>query len=150
KVEGFWRAHQVPMAGVRENPAHLKLLEDWLRSYKPEELFDEAGRLITELKALAPKGTRRMSANPHANGGTLRRPLRIPDFRNYAVKVDKPGKTMAENTRPLGCFLRDLMKQNLNNFRVFGPDETTSNKLDDLYKASKKLWLAEYLPEDSD
>jgi xylulose-5-phosphate/fructose-6-phosphate phosphoketolase len=150
KVEGFWRAHQVPMAGVRENPAHLKLLEDWLGSYKPEELFDQSGRLMPELKALAPRGTRRMSANPHANGGLLRKPLRIPDFRNYAVKVDKPGKTTAENTRPLGCFLRDIMKQNMSNFRVFGPDETASNKLDDIYQASKKLWLADYLPEDGD
>ena len=150
KVEGFWRAHQVPMAGVRENPAHLKLLEEWLHSYRPEELFDESGRLIPELKTLAPKGTRRMSANPHANGGLLRKPLRIPDFRDYAVKVDKPGKTTAENARPLGCFLRDIMKQNMTNFRLFGPDETTSNKLDDVYKASKKLWLADYLPEDAD
>jgi xylulose-5-phosphate/fructose-6-phosphate phosphoketolase len=150
KVEGFWRAHQVPMAGVRENPAHLKILEAWLRSYKPEELFDEGGRLIPELKALAPKGTRRMSANPHANGGLLRKPLRMPDFCDYAVNVEKPGKTTAENTRPLGCFLRDIMKRNMTNFRVFGPDETSSNKLDNVYEASKKLWLADYLPEDSD
>jgi xylulose-5-phosphate/fructose-6-phosphate phosphoketolase len=150
KVEGFWRAHQVPMAGVRENPAHLKILEDWLRSYKPEELFDQNGRLIPELRALAPTGVRRMSANPHANGGLLRKPLRLPDFRDYAVKVDHAGKTMAENTRPLGQFLRDIMRQNPTNFRVFGPDETASNKLDDVYQASKKLWLADYLPEDAD
>jgi xylulose-5-phosphate/fructose-6-phosphate phosphoketolase len=150
KVEGFWRAHQVPLAGVRENPEHLKLLEAWLRSYKPEELFDQSGRLIPELKALAPRGMRRMSANPHANGGLVRKPLRLPDFRNYAVKVSRPGGTTAENTRPLGCFLRDIMKQNRTNFRVFGPDETASNKLDDVYQASKKLWLADYLPEDAD
>jgi xylulose-5-phosphate/fructose-6-phosphate phosphoketolase len=150
KVEGFWRAHQVPMAGVRENPEHLKILEQWLRSYKPEELFDDKGRLIDELKALAPKGTRRMSANLHANGGLLRKPLRMPDFREYAVKVEKAGTTTAENTRPLGKFLRDIMRQNMTNFRVFGPDETASNKLDDVYQASKKLWLADYLPEDAD
>lgn len=150
KIEGFWRAHQVPLSGVRENPAHLKQLEDWLRSYRPEELFDETGRLIPELKALAPKGNRRMSANPHANGGVLRRALRLPDFREYGAPVDKPGQTAAGNTRPLGRFLRDVMRQNMTNFRVFGPDENTSNKLDAIYEASKKLWLAEYRPEDAD
>ena len=112
KVEGFWRAHQVPLSGVRDNPAHLKQLEDWLRSYKPEELFDKNGRLIPELKALAPKGPRRMGANPHANGGLLRKPLRMPDFRDYAIQVEKPGQASAENTRPLGRFLRDIMRQN--------------------------------------
>jgi xylulose-5-phosphate/fructose-6-phosphate phosphoketolase len=150
KVEGFWRAHQVPLAGVRENPAHLKLLEDWLRSYRPEELFDEGGRLIPELKALAPTGTRRMGANPHANGGLLRKTLRLPDFRDYAIQVEKPGQTAAENTRPLGRFLRDIMRQNSINFRVFGPDENSSNKLDAIYEVSKKLWLADYRPEDAD
>jgi len=150
KVEGFWRAHQVPLASVLENPDHLRQLEGWLRSYRPEELFDEKGRLIPELKALAPKGTRRMSANPRANGGLVRKSLRMPDFRDYAVKVDKPGQVSAENTRPLGRFLRDLMRQNMTNFRVFGPDETASNKLDAVYEASKKLWLADYLPEDAD
>jgi xylulose-5-phosphate/fructose-6-phosphate phosphoketolase len=150
KVEGFWRAHQVPLAGVHENPAHLKQLEDWLRSYRPHELFDEKGRLIPELKALAPKGTRRMSANPHANGGLVRKALRLPDFRGYAIKVDKPGQVTAENTRPLGRFLRDTMRENMTNFRVFGPDETTSNKLDAIYEVSKKLWLEEYRPEDAD
>src|SRR6476659_6266792 len=150
KVEGFWRAHQVPLAGVRENPAHLKSLEDWLRSYRPEQLFDTSGRVVAELKALAPKGVRRMSANPHANGGLLRKPLRTPDFRDYAVNVDKPGKTTAENTRPLGRFLRDVMRLNPKTFRVFGPDENTSNKLDAIYEVSQKLWLADYLPEDAD
>jgi len=150
KVEGFWRAHQVPLAGMHENPAHLKQLEEWLHSYRPEELFDEKGRLIPELKALAPTGTRRMSANPHANGGLVRKPLRMPDFRDYAIKVDKPGQASAENTRPLGRFLRDIMRANMANFRVFGPDETASNKLDAVYEASKKLWLADYLPEDAD
>ncbi|HSZ55697.1 MAG TPA: phosphoketolase family protein [Tepidisphaeraceae bacterium] len=150
KVEGFWRAHQVPLTGVRENPAHLQLLDQWLRGYKPEELFDEAGRLIPELRALAPKGTRRMSANPRANGGLLRKPLRLPDFRSYAVKLEKPGTVYAENTRPLGQFLRDIMRQNMSDFRVFGPDETASNRLDAIYEVSKKLWLAEMLPEDAD
>jgi len=150
KVEGFWRAHQVPLAGVKENPAHLKQLEEWLRSYKPEELFDANGRLIPELKELAPKGVRRMSANPHANGGLLRKPLRLPDFREYGVKVENPGQTEVENTKPLGVFLRDIFKLNSANFRVFGPDENTSNKLDAIYQVSKKTWLADYLPEDAD
>ena len=150
KVEGSWRAHQVPLAGVRENPAHLKLLEEWMRSYRPEELFDESGRLIPELRALSPSGTRRMGANPHANGGLLRKALRLPDFRDYAIQVEKPGQIAAENTRPLGRFLRDVMRLNPKTFRVFGPDENTSNKLDAIYEVSKKLWLADYLPEDAD
>jgi len=150
KIEGFWRSHQVPFANVRQNPAQLKTLEEWLRSYRPEELFDETGRLIPELKELAPVGTRRMSANPHANGGLLRKSLRLPDFRTYAIEVDKPGQNAAENTRPLGRLLRDVVRQNPNNFRVFGPDENTSNRLDAIYEVSKKLWLADYLPEDAD
>lgn len=150
KVEGFWRSHQVPLAGMRDNPAHLKLLEDWMRSYRPEELFDGSGRLVSELRALAPTGTRRMSANPHANGGSLRRNLRLPNFREYAVTVEKPGQATAENTRPLGQFLRDIMRQNLQTFRVFCPDENSSNRLDAIYEVSKKLWLADYLPEDAD
>jgi xylulose-5-phosphate/fructose-6-phosphate phosphoketolase len=150
KVEGFWRAHQVPLAGVKENPQHLQQLEEWLRSYKPEELFDDQGSLIPELKALAPKGTRRMGANPHANGGVLRKSLRMPDFRDYAIDVPHPGHQEVENTRPLGQFLRDIMASNMDNFRVFGPDENTSNKLDAIYEVSKKLWLADYLPEDAD
>ncbi len=139
KVEGFWRAHQVPLAGMHENPAHLKQLEAWLRSYEPERLFDKSGRLIPELRALTPKGERRMGKNPHANGGTVRKPLRMPDFKDYAVKVEEPGKGSAENTRPLGQFLRDIMRENMTSFRVFGPDETTSNKLDAIYEVSKKL-----------
>ena len=150
KVEGFWRAHQVPLSKVKEDPAHLKQLEDWLRSYKPEELFDDNGRLHPELKALAPQGNRRMSANPHANGGLLRKALRMPDFKDYALVLEAPGKLLAENTRPLGKFLRDIMKENMHNFRVFGPDENSSNKLDNIYEASKKTWLADYLPEDAD
>ena len=108
KVEGFWRSHQVPLAGMKENPAHLKMLEEWLRSYKPEELFDATGRLIPELKALAPKGTRRMSANPHANGGLLRKALRMPDFQDYALALESPGKVTAENTRPWANFCATL------------------------------------------
>jgi len=150
KVEGFWRSHQVPLSNVRENPAHLAQLETWLRSYKPEELFDAEGRLIADLKALAPKGHRRMSANLHANGGRLRKALRLPNFHDYRIEVEKPGAISAENTRPLGKFLRDIMHANMHNFRVFGPDENSSNKLDDIYTASKKTWLADYLPEDAD
>ena len=150
QVEGSWRAHQVPLADVRNKPERLQQLEAWLRSYRPEELFDESGRLRAELKALVPKGNRRMSANPHANGGLLRRALRLPDFRDYAQAVSKPGKDVAENTRPLGKFLRDIMRNNMKNFRVFGPDENSSNKLDDVYEVSQKTWLAEYLPSDAD
>jgi xylulose-5-phosphate/fructose-6-phosphate phosphoketolase len=150
RVEGFWRAHQVPLPGVRENPEHLKQLERWLRSYEPERLFDANGRLLPELRAIAPKGERRMSANSHANGGKLRRALRMPDFRDYAVAADQPGQHAVDNTRPLGAFLRDIMLNNPTNFRVFGPDETTSNRLDAVYAASKKMWLADYLPEDAD
>src|SRR5437773_350963 len=150
KVEGFWRAHQVPLSGLHDNPAHLKQLEDWLHSYKPEELFDQNGRLVPELKALAPKGLRRMGATRHANGGLLRKALRMPDFRDYAIQVEKPGQASADNTRPLGRFLRDIMRQNRANFRVFGPDENSSNRLDAIYEVSKKLWLADYLPEDVD
>ncbi len=148
KVEGFWRAHQVPLSDARNNKDHLKQLERWLKSYRSQELFDREGRLIPELQKLAPKGKRRMSANPHANGGLLKRNLRLPDFRNYAAVIDRPAKTRAMNTKPLGAMLRDIMKMNIDNFRVFGPDENTSNKLDAIYEVSKKLWLADYLPED--
>jgi xylulose-5-phosphate/fructose-6-phosphate phosphoketolase len=150
RLEGFWRAHQVPMADVKKNPERLKVLEQWMRAQKPEELFDADGKLIQELKELAPTGPRRMSANPHANGGLLKKALRLPDFRAYRLKVDKPGQIEAENTRPLGAFLRDVMKANMDRFRVFGPDENTSNKLQDIYEVSKKFWIAEYFPEDSD
>ncbi|PZO35335.1 MAG: phosphoketolase [Pseudanabaena frigida] len=150
KVEGFWRAHQVPLSGIHSNPEHLKMLENWMRSYQPEELFDASGKLLPELKELAPKGDRRMSANPIANGGLVRKALRMPDFREYGVKILKAGQTEAENTKPLGVFLRDVMRQNMENFRVFGPDENTSNKLQAIYEVSKKFWIAEYLPEDAD
>jgi xylulose-5-phosphate/fructose-6-phosphate phosphoketolase len=139
----------VPIADVRGNPAHLQQLEAWLHSYAPETLFDENGCLQAELKALAPKGARRMSANPHANGGLLRRALRLPDFRAYAAELPGPGKITAENTRPLGMLLRDVMAQNMTNFRVFGPDENASNKLDNIYEVSKKTWLADIYPEDA-
>ncbi|MGO9228090.1 MAG: phosphoketolase [Bryobacteraceae bacterium] len=150
RLEGFWRAHQVPLPDVKKNPEQLHLLENWMRSQKPEELFDAGGKLLPELKALAPTGAHRMSANPHANGGILKRALRLPDFRTYAFGVTQPGKSEAENTRPLGNFLRDVMKMNINNFRVFGPDENTSNKLDAIYQVSKKFWIAERFPEDTD
>ena len=150
RLEGFWRAHQVPLPDVKKNPAQLQLLENWMRAQKPEELFDGGGKLLPEFKELAPAGARRMSANPHANGGILKHALRLPDFRSYAASVAQPAASEAENTRPLGVFLRDVMKMNMDNFRVFGPDETTSNKLDAVYEASRKFWIAEYFPEDSD
>jgi xylulose-5-phosphate/fructose-6-phosphate phosphoketolase len=149
-LEGFWRAHQIPLPDVATHPAQLKVLETWMHSYKPAELFDAEGRLIPELKALAPKGHRRMSANPIANGGLVRRPLDMPDFRRYAVAVKKPGATVAGNVPTLGPFLRDVMRQNMQNFRVFGPDETQSNQLQALYEVGKKVWLGESFPEDAD
>ena len=150
KVEGLWRSHQVPLAEMHNNPAHLAQLEAWLRSYRPESLFDDAGRLVPELRALAPAGQRRMGANPHANGGLLRRSLKMPDFRDYAVKVDKPGTTEAGPTQLLGTYLRDIARDNPNNFRVFSPDENASNRLHAIYEATKKTWLGEYFPEDAD
>jgi len=150
KLEGYWRAHQIPIPGVIENPEHLKILETWMRSYKPEELFDAGGKLVPELKELAPAGNRRMSANPHANGGLLRKPLLLPDFRDYAAQVTVPGASEAEPTYILGQFLRDVMRGNMHNFRVFGADETASNRLQAIYEVSKKTWLAESKPEDLD
>ncbi|PLW84294.1 phosphoketolase [Kineobactrum sediminis] len=150
KVEGSWRSHQVPLANVRADPEHLAALESWLRSYRPEELFDDQGRLVESLRALSPIGPRRMGANPHSNGGLLRRPLRLPHFRHYAVAVESPGQERVFNTRPLAALLRDTMARNPDTFRLFGPDETTSNKLDTVYEESKKLWLAQRLPEDDD
>ncbi|HKJ92214.1 MAG TPA: phosphoketolase family protein, partial [Longimicrobiales bacterium] len=149
-LEGFWRSHQIPLPDVATNPAHLALLESWMRGYKPEERFDENGRLVPELKALAPKGDRRMSANPVANGGLLRRPLDMPDFRDFAIDVEAAGRTVAGAVPRLGDFLRDVMRKNMENFRVFGPDETQSNKLQAIYEAGKKVWLGDYLPEDDD
>src|SRR6266853_962367 len=142
-IEGTWRAHQVPVADLQSKPEHLKILEEWMKSYRPEELFDEKGKLIPELAELAPKGDRRMGANPHANGGLLLRDLVMPDFRNYAVSVSKPGTQNAEATRVLGGFLRDVMKLNSEskNFRVFGADETASNRLEALYDVTEKQWM---------
>ncbi len=148
-VTGSWRSHQVPM-GNMSAPGHLQILEDWLRSYKPEELFDAQGTLLPELKALAPQGHRRMSANLYANGGRLRKELQLPDFRQYAVAVPQPGTVQTENTRILGEFLRDVMANNMTNFRVFGPDETASNRLTDLYTVTQKTWMGDYLPTDAD
>jgi xylulose-5-phosphate/fructose-6-phosphate phosphoketolase len=149
KVEGTWRAHQVPMGGM-ESPEHLKILESWMKSYRPEELFDANGRLVPELADLAPKGTRRMGANPRANGGLLLKELRMPDFRDYAVEVARPGTSRAEATRIAGQFLRDVMKLNMKsrNFRVFGPDETNSNRLGALFEVTQRTWLADTVPED--
>jgi len=150
KAEGSWRSHQVPFSDVRHNPANLELLAAWMRSYKPEELFDANGTLIPELKALAPKGSRRMSANPHANGGLLRKDLNLPNFKKYAVDIPTRGTIEHENTKPLGEFLRDVLKNNPTTFRVFGPDETASNRLQAVYEATKKTWMADLLPEDAD
>jgi len=150
QVEGTWRAHQVPVENPRTNPAHLKILEEWMRSYRAEELFDEQGTFIPELAQLAPKGERRMGANPHANGGILLRDLRMPDFCDYKVEVKQPGNQVAEATRVLGGFLRDVMNLNSQsqNFRVFGPDETASNRLEALYKATTKEWMEPIIPVD--
>ena len=147
-VEGTWRAHQVPVTDVRENPDHLRILEEWLRSYRPEELFDDAGRPVPELVELPPRGERRMSANPNANGGELLRDLVLPDFRDYAVEVAAPGTTFNEATRVLGGFLRDVIAANEDDFRLFGPDETASNRLDDVLTATNKVWEAEIEPTD--
>ncbi len=150
QTEGSWRSHQVPFSEMADNPGHVKLLEQWMKSYKPEELFDQNGRLFEELAELAPKGHRRMGDNPHANGGILLRDLRMPDFRDYAVKVSKPGATEAEATRVLGTFLRDVLKRNkeARNFRIMGPDETASNRLGAVFEATNRTWLAPTLPPD--
>jgi xylulose-5-phosphate/fructose-6-phosphate phosphoketolase len=150
KVENFWRAHQVPVAEVKSNPEHLRIVEQWMRGYRPEELFDRRGALLPELQDLAPTGDRRMSANPHANGGTLRKALALPDFRSYAVAMEKPAAKEISPTETLGKFLRDVMRGNKGNFRLFSPDENASNKLQDVYEASLKTWMAGMLPEDAD
>jgi xylulose-5-phosphate/fructose-6-phosphate phosphoketolase len=143
-VEGTWRAHQVPIAAARDNPEHLKQLEEWMRSYHAEELFDSAGTLIPELARLAPQGERRMSANPHANGGLLLRKLRLPDFRDYAVAVSALGAVMGEATRVLGDWLRDVIEANPSNFRLFGPDETESNRLGDVFEVTNKVFEGQF------
>ena len=147
-VEGTWRSHQVPLAQTRDNPEHRAQLEAWLRSYRPDELFDDTGRLRPELRALAPTGDRRMSANPHANGGLLLHDLSLPDFRDYAVHVQRPAAEVHEATRVLGTFLRDVVAANPDRFRIMGPDETASNRLDAVYRATGKTWLSQTLPTD--
>ncbi|MDR2877231.1 MAG: phosphoketolase family protein, partial [Chromatiales bacterium] len=150
KTEDYWRSHQVPFSGLASDPSHLKLLEKWLKSYRPEELFDDNGAPRAEIAALAPAGARRMGANPHANGGILLHDLRMPDFREYAVEIKHPGAGDAEATRVMGKLLRDVMKLNLaqKNFRVFGPDENSSNRLDAIYAVTERTWMAQRLPED--
>ncbi|MBN3758328.1 phosphoketolase family protein [Paraburkholderia sp. Tr-20389] len=150
KIEGSWRAHQVPIADPASNENSLKRVEEWLRSYRPEELFDRSGRLVPELRALAPDGPRRISANPHANGGALCKALDLPAFADYAVEVDNPATRYLSPTDVLGQFLRDVMRRNMTSFRVFGPDETSSNKLTAVYEASQKTWLAEVVESDAD
>ena len=150
KVENFWRAHQVPVLDVKSNPEHLRIVEQWMRSYRPEELFDQNGALIPELRELAPAGDRRMSANPHANGGKLRKALALPDFRDYAIAMSGPGTKEISPTETLGKFLRDVMRNNMSSFRLFSPDENASNKLQDVYQASLKTWMAAIKPEDAD
>ena len=149
-VENTWRSHQVPIAEARDNDEHRRQLEQWMRSYRPEELFDDNGAPVAELLELAPREERRMSANPSANGGTVLRDLLLPDFRDYAVDVHAPGKTLSEATRVLGGFLRDVVERNRDNFRVFGPDETASNRLADIFAATPRVWEAEILPTDED
>ena len=149
-VEGTWRSHQVPIVDPRENKEHLRLLEDWLRSYRPEELFTDEGRLAPEIAALAPRGDQRMGANPHANGGALLRDLVLPDFRDYAVEVKAPGLTFAEATHVLGGYLRDVIAKNSDNFRLFGPDETASNRLSDVFSVTARTWDARVEPTDED
>ena len=150
KMEGYWRSHQVPLADVVNNPKRIKDLEQWLKSYKPDELFDDKGALVSELAELAPAGKRRMGDNPHANGGLLRKSLKMPDFRQNAIDVPAPGAVEEESTRVMGRFLRDVMKLNPKTFRLFGPDETASNRLDAVYEVTQKTWMADTLPEDED
>jgi xylulose-5-phosphate/fructose-6-phosphate phosphoketolase len=150
KTEDFWRSHQIPVSGLSEKPEHVSLLETWMRSYKPDELFDATGKLRADLAALAPEGIRRMGANPHANGGLLLKDLKMPDFRTYAVDVPAPGTVVAEATHTAGVFLRDVLKRNrdIRNFRIFGPDETVSNRLGVVFEATDRSWMADILPED--
>lgn len=150
RVEGSWRSHQVPLAHLADKPHHLRQLEEWLASYGPEQLFDDKGALREEIAKMAPRGELRMSANPHSNGGCLMRELRRPNFRDYAVKVEAPGAATAEATRVLGYYFRDLIRLNPENFRLFGPDETSSNRLDAVFEATGRTWLAETLAEDEE
>lgn len=148
-LAGFWRAHQVPITDPATNPAHLKVLEDWMRSYEPDRLFDEDGRPDPKLRTLCPTGTRRMSANPVTNGGLTKKALHIPDIRDYAIKVEHSAAVMGAGMANMAKFLRDVIAKNQDNFRLFGPDETESNKLSEVYKAGKKVWMADYFEEDA-
>ncbi|MCM1984827.1 phosphoketolase family protein [Lyngbya confervoides] len=150
QVEGTWRSHQVPVSQIHSNPDHLQILQDWLSSYRPQELFDAEGKLIPELKALAPVGQRRMSANPVANGGLIRKELNLPNFRDFAVDLAHPGRIEVENTKIMGDYLREVMRRNLHTFRLFGPDETASNRLSSVYEVTPKTWMAQRQPEDAD
>jgi xylulose-5-phosphate/fructose-6-phosphate phosphoketolase len=145
RTEDYWRAHQVPMGEMHERPGHVHILEEWMKSYRPEELFEESGRLRSELAELAPRGIRRMSANPHSNGGLLLRELRLPNFRDYAIRVPAPGSVTAEATREMGKLLRDVMKLNMEtrNFRLFSPDENNSNRWQDVLEVTNRAWMAE-------
>ncbi|MEL6490166.1 MAG: phosphoketolase family protein [Cyanobacteria bacterium J06621_3] len=148
KVEDFWRSHQVPMGGMHDNPDHLQKLGEWMRSYRPEELFDENGTLVPELQELSPVGDRRMSANPTANGGLVRKALKMPDFRDFAIQMENHGNEEFENTKVLGLLMREIFRKNPDNFRLMGPDETASNRLQDVYEVTKKVWMADMYPED--
>ncbi|POR38658.1 Putative phosphoketolase [Tolypocladium paradoxum] len=147
-LEGFWRAHQVPITDPATNSAHLELLEEWMRAYEPDRLFDKSGKPIPSLRALCPDGNRRMSANPVANGGLVRKPLRMPNFRDYAIKFDRSATTLSSSMKNMARFMRDIIALNPHNFRLFGPDETESNKLGAVYEAGKKVWMGEYFEED--
>src|SRR5699024_10428451 len=147
-VEGTWRAHQVPLTGVRDDPEQLALLQEWLSSYDPGSLFDEHGRVVERIRALAPRGDRRTSANPHANGGLLRRPLQVPDPRRFSVDVPTPGASAHEATKVLGDLLTEVIRANPDDFRLFGPDETASNRLDGVYEVTDKVFAEQILPVD--
>src|SRR5579872_3844134 len=151
QVEGTWRAHQVPLAGLATQPQHLRMLEEWLRSYRPAELFDEQGAPVPLLRELCPAGDRRMGSNPHANGGLLLRDLDLPDIGKHAVRITRPGAEQAESTRVLGGYLREVFERNAaaNNFRLWGPDETSSNRLDEVFEATQRTWMAQLLPGDT-
>lgn len=149
-LEGFWRAHQVPLPKVHDDPEQMKILESWMRSYEPEKLFSKEGKLVPELRELAPPAGKRMSENPITNGGSLLKPLRLAPFKNWEIKIDKPGVTNAPSMANFGDFLTEIVKDNPTSFRVMGPDETESNKLSAIYKAGKKVWVNGYLPEDED
>ncbi len=149
-LEGFWRSHQIPLPDVASSPEHLKLLEEWMKSYTPDKYFGKDGKLIPELRKVAPEGNRRMSANPVANGGSIKKPLLMPDFRDYKISVDTGGAKAAGSMANFAVFLRDIIQKNPHNFRLFGPDETESNKLGGVYEAGKKVWMGEYFDEDED